>query len=100
MYYLTANHYYKVRIILYLYLFIHTYIYPLKFFWLNLQITNYDILSLTAINAPEKIEQRFKQQQSIKNQLLSSLWNISQQKILLLNLQLTGRGIDGIYVNK
>ena len=45
MYYLTANYYYKVRIILYLYLFIHTYIYHLEFFWLNLQITNYDILS-------------------------------------------------------
>ena len=37
-----VNYYYVVRIILYLYLFIHTYIYPLKFFWLNLQIINYD----------------------------------------------------------
>ena len=43
-YYLTVNYYYEVRIILYLYSFIHTYIYiyPLKFFWLNLQIINYD----------------------------------------------------------
>ena len=41
MYYLNVNYYYEVRIILYLYLFIHTYIYHLKFFWLNLQIINY-----------------------------------------------------------